>query len=52
MVVTEAFDASAIDRLGEAFGGVTVEHLNLEEIFVELLGDAPATARPDETANA
>ncbi len=44
VVVTTDFDPLAIQALRASYGNVTLEDLNLEEIFVEVLGDAPKRA--------
>lgn len=40
VVVTEGFDAASAEALRASWGDVSVEDLNLEEIFVEVLGRA------------
>ena len=44
VVVTTAFDPIALHALRSTFGDVAVEDLNLEEIFVEVVGNAPKGA--------
>ena len=49
-LVTDRFDPRVVDALRASHAGVVVEDLNLEEIFVEVLGTEPGCERSELAA--